>query len=361
MEIENDILNLVLHFTAFGTLLCGWLLFMRRKYGDRSRTMLAWCFTLCGIAVLVRVLMGYRGWPVSDEVLLPSDLNSGLFTILLFFLYPIEVIRPGWLSAKKMLVMALPWIMFNAILLFTPDIRHLDSFSQISVYAGEFNVWIRLVILALFIPMCFVLLGIPHNWARSSADNRWIMLYTVGTQGIAVLYLFSMLTGYTLVNALHIAYCMALCLAVTYQELYLRIMVPAGSVPKTDIVSVSPEPEASEADSFPLWRELNRLMEEEELWRNPDLTLENVAKQLGSNRTTIANLIRRHGYDDYRHFINRRRIAEFLKIAATDRRINIQDTFFNVGFRSKNTALRYFRKLTGTIPSEYLQNLHPDE
>lgn len=70
----------------------------------------------------------------------------------------------------------------------------------------------RLAYLAMFVTMCSILYRIPHNWAGSSADNRWIRRYTVGTQGIAVLYLLSMLTGDMLVNALHIAYCMAFCL-----------------------------------------------------------------------------------------------------------------------------------------------------
>lgn len=96
-------------------------------------------------------------------------------------------------------------------------------------------------------------------------------------------------------------------------------------------------------------------MDEEELWRNPDLTLEALAAHLNSNRTTLAQTIRRHGYEDYRHFINRRRIEEFLSAARTDPRISIQDTFFRVGFRSKITALRYFRAYTGIIPSEYLR------
>ena len=61
------------------------------------------------------------------------------------------------------------------------------------------------------------------------------------------------------------------------------------------------------------------------------------------------------GYYGYMDFINRRRIDEFLKIEDSDKYVNVLDTFFKVGFRSKATALRNFKEYTGMLPSEYLQ------
>lgn len=359
MGIAENILFQTLCLTAFGTLLCALLLYMRRAFGDRSRRLLGWCFAFCGVVVAVRAWMGSAGWPVAGEVLLSSDLDSGLLTLFVFFLYPIEVIHPGWLNARRIALIALPWIAFSLLWAFIP-FRQLSSFSEMTTYAGEFNVWIRGVFLAMFVPLCFVLLYIPRNWRKSSADNRWISLYTVGTQGIAVLYLLSMLTGDTLVNAVHIAYCMGFCFVVTYQELFLRMRVPVEREELPQAVPAAAETPAGPpcpAEPSPLWDALMHVMDEEELWRNPDLSLETLAARLASNRTTLAQTIRRHGYEDYRHFINRRRIGEFLKIARTDPRISIQDTFFRVGFRSKITALRYFRRETGTTPSDYVRRL----
>lgn len=359
MEFAQHLLGSVLCLTAFGTLLCAGLLFLRRAYGDRSRLLLAWCFAFCGAVVAVRVFTESIGWPLSDKVLLPSDLDSGLLTLMVFFLYPIEVIHPGWLDFRRIAALLLPWIAFSILWILVP-FRPLASFACMTAYADEFNVWIRLLFLALFVPMCFVLYSIPRNWAASSADNRWIRLYTVGTQGIAVLYLLSMLTGSAIVNSLHIAYCMGFCLAVTYQELFLRLRVPIDGPETRQVSPVEPIPvaapvatDASEPD--PLWDVLMRVMDDEEVWRNPDLTIEMLAAQLNTNRTTLAQTIRRHGYEDYRHFINRRRIDEFLGTVRSDPHSSIQDTFFRVGFRSKITALRYFRACTGTTPSEYLR------
>ena len=96
-------------------------------------------------------------------------------------------------------------------------------------------------------------------------------------------------------------------------------------------------------------------METERPWRNPDLSMGELAKQLGTDAGTMLSVIRQGGYEDYKDFINHYRIDGFLRIVHDRKMINIQDAFFQSGFRSKSTALRYFKKYTGTTPTDYLQ------
>ena len=105
----------------------------------------------------------------------------------------------------------------------------------------------------------------------------------------------------------------------------------------------------------PLWIQLNELIDNEQLWRNPDTNITKLAVRLNTNRNKLSRIIQEKGYDGYKEFINRRRINEFLKIADSDKYVNVLDTFFKVGFRSKATALRNFKEYTGMLPSEYLQ------
>ena len=55
------------------------------------------------------------------------------------------------------------------------------------------------------------------------------------------------------------------------------------------------------------------------------------------------------------HYINKLRIEDFLQQIESGQYVNYQEAFFFVGFRSRSTALRNFRQLTGMIPSEYFQ------
>lgn len=359
MGIAENILDLTLCLTAFGTLLCALLLFLRRGCGDRSRLLLMLVCAVSGLMFLLRIV-GENYELLQRAVLPTANLKGGLLMILFFLLYPIEVIRPGWLDFKRTLLLFCPWILLELLFACVPDFRPLASFAEMTTYAGEFNVWVRLLALALIPSINFILFYIPHSWAKSSADNRWIRWYTGGSCGIAVLYTLFMLTGSAAVSAIHISYCLIFCFVVTYQELFLRMRVPVEAEELPQAVPVAAEKPAAPPcppEANPLWDALMGVMDKEELWRNPDLSLEALAIRLDSNRTTLAQTIRQHGYEDYRHFLNRRRIEEFLKITESDPRVNIQDTFFRVGFRSKITALRYFRDQTGTTPSDYLRRL----
>lgn len=108
-------------------------------------------------------------------------------------------------------------------------------------------------------------------------------------------------------------------LYVTYQELYLRLL-PASvnqTVISQIVLSTAPLGDSTEKDETTprnsLWEKLTRQMDEKELWRNPDLMLEDLAKNLYTNRTTLSALIQQQGYSGYSEFINRRRVEAFVE------------------------------------------------
>lgn len=108
-----------------------------------------------------------------------------------------------------------------------------------------------------------------------------------------------------------------------------------------------------------LWERLSYFMEEEEVWRNPDLTLNELSIMLGSNRTRLCQLVQEAGYEGYKDFINRYRIHAFLQLVHEGNVTSIQDALFSVGYQSKMTALRHFKTYTGMTPTEYLHSLGP--
>ena len=90
---------------------------------------------------------------------------------------------------------------------------------------------------------------------------------------------------------------------------------------------------------------------------NPDLTVASLAQMLGTNRSYLAQAIQEAGYVNFADLINRHRVQAFCCIAEDGKVKSVQDAFFLVGFRSKETALRSFKKYTGSLPSEYLMKV----
>lgn len=362
-----EILFAILHFLVCTLFFSGVLLYLQRAGNRRPRIYLAILSFVGSSELAYRIYLAYHTGTITtvNEVLPIYVLISGILEILMMYLYPMEVIRPNWLTQKKLFLLFLPWLLIGCICLFIyPDFRDLSSFSDMIQHIGEFNVWFRLLILFLcFTPYTILLLRIPHKWQQNSVDNKWIYKYVAGIQIIGLLFITVVLTGSVPVSCIHLLYGMLFSLYVTYQELYLRLLpasankivalpIVTATVPAGDTVQKN---ETISPNS--LWEKLTLQMNEKELWRNPDLTLDDLAKSLCTNRTTLSALIQQQGHTGYSEFINRRRIEAFTEAIHTSKSINTQQLFYEAGFRSKSTALRNFRLYMGCTPGEYIQQI----
>jgi AraC-like DNA-binding protein len=98
---------------------------------------------------------------------------------------------------------------------------------------------------------------------------------------------------------------------------------------------------------------LDAYMKKNNTWRDPDLSLNRLASELFTNRTTLSLVMRESGFENYTNYINRLRIDDFILQIESGQSANFQQAFFFVGFRSRSTALRNFRQFTGMSPSDY--------
>lgn len=94
-------------------------------------------------------------------------------------------------------------------------------------------------------------------------------------------------------------------------------------------------------------------------YRDPDISLNKMAAVLFTNRTTLANALHELGYSSFNSYINTLRVEEFIRRIREDATANYQDVFYDVGFRSRATALRNFKLHTGFTPSEYFSRIPP--
>lgn len=359
-----DNLTILLGCVVCTFLFCGLLLWLRREDGDRSRRFLCYTWCLLGILFLLRLLTTQFGLVIAGRVLSPENLLGGVYTIILLYLYPMEAINSGWLTRKRLLLLFLPAVVMTILfMLFRLEFRELESFHDLLENIYEFNVWIRVVILFMAIlPYTLMLFLIPYNWMKSRVYNRWITLYTLKIQLIGLLYIIFMLTGSLLVSAIHIMVFMYLVVTITYQEIFdcfessstnnnnsnVSLDLSAAVV-ETELVQVVDE------SKNPLVAQLCKLMDDSAVWKNPDLTLPELAMLLNTNRNYLSKAIQEAGYKNFADIINRRRVIEFMRLADAGEVISIQETFFSVGFRSRETALRCFKKYTGMLPTDYVR------
>lgn len=352
-------------------LLCALLLWLRRNEGERSRRFLVWMWLVCVAIFMIRIILNYSNNSdyATVEILPVASLLGGLVCVAVLLIYPIEVVSPHWLNVKRLLLVFSPMLLMIGIIVTMlscgVEFRKLFTFEELVCYWTEVNVWIRFLLCAVIIIYSFLIFYIPRNKMRSNTTLGWMRSYSIGLQGISVLYFGLNLFGLYPTGIFHLIYFLLFTVYITYQEMFLRLFL----TPQEKYVAIvrpveedTPEKQAEclgdlHSGQMPLvWMQLEAYMKSEEPWRDPNITLAILAYAVGSNRTTISTLIQKAGYENFYTYIASYRIEAFCLAARECRVNNIQDTFFEIGFRNRNTALNQFKKQMGITPSDYLRN-----
>ena len=103
------------------------------------------------------------------------------------------------------------------------------------------------------------------------------------------------------------------------------------------------------------WREkLLRLMEEEQPWLEPELTLTELANRLRTHPALLSKVINAGCGQNFNDFVNAYRVQEARRKLADARfaHYSLVGVALESGFNSKSTFNRVFRKVTGQAPSE---------
>jgi AraC-like DNA-binding protein len=100
---------------------------------------------------------------------------------------------------------------------------------------------------------------------------------------------------------------------------------------------------------------LLRLMEEDKLYLDPDLSLSELSKRLKVHYNHLSRIINEKLGLNYNDFINKYRIEETKRKLADPRESasTILDIIYSSGFYSKSVFNTAFKKFTGMTPSEY--------
>ncbi|WP_234859160.1 helix-turn-helix transcriptional regulator [Aquimarina aquimarini] len=109
--------------------------------------------------------------------------------------------------------------------------------------------------------------------------------------------------------------------------------------------------EAGEADS--LLQKVQDTIYQKELYRNPNLTLPQLAKELNMRSHLLSQLLNDNLNKSFSQFINEYRIRKAKTLLKKDRNLKIEIIAENCGFNSNSTFYSAFKKNTGTTPAKY--------
>ncbi|MDL2302835.1 helix-turn-helix domain-containing protein [Dysgonomonas sp. OttesenSCG-928-D17] len=124
--------------------------------------------------------------------------------------------------------------------------------------------------------------------------------------------------------------------------------------------SASCEENANEPDTedLDLMKQVYDLVNNEKVYKDLDLTLDSLSRQINVNRNYLSKAINKTTGKNFNTYINEHRIKEAIKIMSNPKSdlISIDAIALEVGFGNRISFYQSFKKITGLTPSDFRNN-----
>jgi AraC-like DNA-binding protein len=359
---------------ALVCLLASLLLFARRKSGEKSRVILA-VIVLFSVFNYIPRFVALCNGENPEMVVSARLLLLAYFMIISYILYPIEVISPGWLNLRRIIKLYSPLLVlsltYKVSLWLGVEYTPYSSLLEMIAHADKFEVGFRIALSLLIFSPIFFIFFINRTRIYHNSDHVWIKKYIFTLSVNIIAYMLVLVFNRPIIHTLYYYVSVGCSLYIVYMELFDRLIGRSDIVTGTIEEKYMPTENAvinaaggtplptdkciAEQKNALLIKRLDCYMKDNNAWRDPDLSLNTLASELFTNRTTLAQAMREYGYENYTNYINRLRIEDSIEQICSKESENFQEAFYFAGFRSRGTALRNFRLYTGMTPSEYFQ------
>lgn len=136
----------------------------------------------------------------------------------------------------------------------------------------------------------------------------------------------------------------------------LKIPLTKGLIKDISLNTVNYEMKFNE-----LWQKMDDSMKEQQLFRNCDLNLDELAHKTEINKYQISEMLNGYKNKPFYRYINEYRIDYFKNIVEKaiekNESINFLSFAYEAGFKSKSSFNRYFKEIIGQTPSAYYKSL----
>ena len=383
--------SVLLIFFFHGLVYSGLALKIGLSYKLRSSLWLSLILFLFGLYI-APFMLGYAGWYASDgyrEVLFYLPLQQLLFIGPVFLFYLKRLLYPQRRFTFRDWLHFLPGTLYllYSIVVFIGDIFILD---EVYFYRDgrdkDFDLWYQVAGFVSLVGYFLLSLKLYQQYRKEIFEHLSYaeeIAYTWFRSFLLVFLCLLILRGlFFVINpewgefGRKFWYYLAISLVGYYlaiqgykQSVLLSISSLPGLMPHiTEPAAISSdkqeggpsEPEAPDTDYAEQVKTIEREMEEQQLYKNPVLTLADVARELDVTPKQISQAINKGTDLNFNDFVNQFRVASVLREfeAGIHKERTLLGIALSCGFNSKSTFNRAFKKYTGLSPNEFIRKNH---
>lgn len=330
-----------------------WLLWPSRQQSNMMYmlflNMLYWAF--CNVKDLIFLVDGF--W--EDWYLSGISITLDLLYVPIMANFFIEVVFPGWVNRRRVLVPMAVQALFVIIFIINPSETVMNA-SFATAYGGGAVAMILVCILAARNRRY-----IHDNYSCTDhIDVSWSIWCGVLLFICLTLYIIVFSSETWLGGAIFQLICVGTwlylyCLSRRHTVVEVPLSVFTFPLVRKDI---SGDDDCASKETYDYIAErLDACMNKDKLYLNPKLSLQDVVVAIGTNRTYLSDYLNHVLGTTFYEYINALRVREACSIIDSSRREKrtLQEIADAAGFNSGSTFNRSFVKIVGMTPGEYVK------
>lgn len=311
------------------------------RHGPRTRfsVMLGCIFVWWAFSNAKDIVLAIPGWhdeQMQNIITLIDGWSAVTFACLLF-----ELSMPGWVTLKRIALLAMPFAAFSLAYVICRSSVITD------IYIGFLMTFGLLVSLVGYHKAKGYIRYAYENYSNvDDIDITWVRRVCLMAIPIQMLWAFVSLVVDKTADSMFYIVTIGVWQSVVH---YCRDL-------KQVAVNVEQTEEAAKPGmrAYPFASELERIVEEDRLYENPNLSLADLTTRIGTNRTYLSDYfsnVKRVTFYDY---INELRINRISVPLLTEHpEYTMEYIATKSGFNSLSTFRRAFKKFTGKTPKDF--------
>lgn len=316
----------------------------------RIRRTLGWVMIVWGILGLKELILYPFDHQGQETYLARLMMMTDTLAVPACALFLMELLTPGWITVRRSVAITLPMVVLIIGYALT------DSpvwFETLFIYDIIFS---AVVVVYLCRAAVRYRRSIVEGYSNTeNLDIRWLLRVTAIMVWCLAVWVVSCIYISRWLDCLYIVSGLALWLLIYYYG--NRQKSPAI---KAGADTVEPVATPTEETST-IGSKLDKVMNVDHIYLDPDLTLIQLAKAIGSNRTHLSRYLNSELHVTFYDYINTARIDHAIAlIEANTSKQSIADICSSSGFSSRTTFTKFFKLRTGVVPSKYTSRNNVD-
>lgn len=193
-------------------------------------------------------------------------------------------------------------------------------------------------------------------------ELNWLRLLTYGLGLVWVLVIVSQ-NDFIIFIGVSVFVILIGFFGIKQNKIYGNEALPITTDPPEDIIEIILPKEkyasAKLADEkvTSYYEKLQRLMSEKKVFTDPELSLNDLASKMDIHPNYLSQIINRKEQKTFYDLINSYRVEEFKRLISIpkNQQFTLLSLAYDCGFNSKSSFNRYFKKMTGQTPSQYVK------